>query len=502
MIAHGWQPITRLDPQSCDVDFQEIDSLQWQWLSFRRQREETDPEAYTAFLERVYRHWAIETGIIEGIYDIDRGTTQILVENGLSADLIDRSATNHDPNELVKVLQDHKASAEFVTDSIRIERPLSRHFIVELHQLLTRNQRTYSAVDQFGSVFETELHPGAFKTQPNNPTRPDGEIHEYCPPEQVASELDNLVEYYHSTPDSQTGYHQLLVAAWLHHRFTQIHPFPDGNGRVARALLTWHLAKEEYLPVVVSRDDRSEYIKTLESADAGCLDPLVTFILRLERRTILEALREPAPVADSGLVSQVLSHIGERVSQRRVERLKELRSVNAVAASLQETARTFLQSQADSIGNQLGQAGLNVYCPVDSGGPGNREHWYHAQVIQTAKDANHWANLNENRYFIKLSVNPDYQSDMPRLVFVVSLHHVGRQLTGIMAATAFAQIVRREDSNDEDSEEPTDPDFRNCAVESFTFTSEDSAERVAPRFGAWIEGSLSVALRHWSEFIS
>ena len=343
---------------------------------------------------------------------------------------------------------------------------------------------------------------GGFKTQPNNLTRPDGEVHEYCPPEQVESELDALVKLYEETQNAGGNYHQLLIAAWLHHRFTQIHPFQDGNGRVVRALLTWHLAKEQYLPVVVSRDDRVEYIRTLESADAGCLDPLVKFIVRLERRTILEALDEPVPVEDSGLVSQILDHIGERVRQRRKERLEQLRSVNAVAASIQETAKTYLESQAEIIGRQLGQAGLNVNCPVDWGGPGNREHWYHAQLLRTAMEANHWANLNENRYFIKLSINPNYQSQTPRLVFVVSLHHVGRQLTGIMAATAFAQIVRHQDSEQDDTEEPNDPDFRNCTVEAFTFTSEDDAEKVAPRFSAWVERSLGIALRRWSEFIS
>ena len=81
--------------------------------------------------------------------------------------------------------------------------------------------------------------------------------------------------------------------------------------------------------------------------------------------------------------------------------------------------------------------------------------------------------MNENRYFIKLSINPDYQSQTCRaLVFVVSLHHVGRQLTGIMAATAFAQIVRTfKTPSQDDTEEPNDPNFRNCAVEAFTFTS-------------------------------
>ena len=95
-----------------------------------------------------------------------------------------------------------------------------------------RNQPTYTAVNQFGVTFEPELDRGGFRTQRNNPVRPDGKIHEYCPPEQVESDLDSLIEFYEEA--QRVGdRHQLLVAAWLHHRFAQIHPFQVGNGRVA-----------------------------------------------------------------------------------------------------------------------------------------------------------------------------------------------------------------------------------------------------------------------------
>ena len=97
MISHKWQSLEGLESHSSNVDFREVDSLHQHWLSFRRQREESNPDAYVAFLERVYRSWAIETGIIEGIYDIDQGTTQTLVEKGLLADLIDRGSTDRDP---------------------------------------------------------------------------------------------------------------------------------------------------------------------------------------------------------------------------------------------------------------------------------------------------------------------------------------------------------------------------------------------------------------------
>ena len=247
MLEYKWQPLEGLTPEPSNTDFQEIDSLHQQWLSFRKQREESNPNAYRDFLQRIDRRWAIETGIIEGIYNIDRGTTQTLVEYGLNAELIDRTATDRDPQELVRVLRDHQDSAEFVTESIRQGTLFSAHYIRELHQLLTRNQPTYTAVDQFGRVFETELDHGGFKKLPNNPTRPDGAVHEYCPPIHVESEIDNLVSLYGEIRAASDSHHKLLIGAWLHHRFTQIHPFQDGNGRVARALLTWHLVKGRVL---------------------------------------------------------------------------------------------------------------------------------------------------------------------------------------------------------------------------------------------------------------
>ncbi len=46
---------------------------------------------------------------------------------------------------------------------------------------------------------------------------------------------------------------------------------------------------------------------------------------------ILEALGEPEPVTDAGMVSQVLDHITGQIKRRQLDRLAQLRSVNDVA---------------------------------------------------------------------------------------------------------------------------------------------------------------------------
>ena len=498
-IAFEWSPILPLSDVPSSYDFSEIDSLQRQWLSIRKRREESNPQAYTAFLERLDRSWAIETGIIEGLYTLDRGVTETLVQRGFNSELIDRSATNRDPVELVLVLEDHRQAAEGVYGYIREGNPLTKSFIRQLHVILTEHLPTYTAYDQFGNRFETPLDRGGFKTLPNNPTRPDGKIHQYCPPVQVDSEIDNLVNWH--SGHRMEGYHPLLVAAWLHHAFTQIHPFQDGNGRVARALLTWHLVREDYLSVVVSRDDRSDYIRALEQADAGYLEPFVDFLVQLQKSTIQEALAEPNPVERSRAIGQAADRIVWQIQQRNNAEQNQLRSVTEIGQSLRDRAADYLATQAEQLSQALYGTDMSIRYTVDDGGPGNNENWYDQQVVRTAQETRHWANLNEPRFFVKLSLIPDAPGRHPALSFIVSLHHTGRQLSGIMAATAFLQVDFYPNYTSVVSQTASGVNYWICTYDPFTFTYENDAAVIEPRFFEWIEGALLRALEHWQDFL-
>ena len=501
MISHKWTPIEPLNTDQVDYDFGEIDSLQREWISNRERVEGKDPDAYKEFLERLGRSWAIETGILEGLYTIDRGVTETLVESGLVADYIERSSTNKDPHELVEILKDHQNSIELVDFWIKENRPLTKWFIRELHVILTKNQPTFKAVDQLGRSFDTELNKGEFKSLPNNPTRSDRLIHEYCPPEQVESQMDELLIWYELHSQEE---HPLLVGTWLHHRFTQIHPFQDGNGRVVRAILTWHLVREGYLPVVISRDARKKYISTLEEADQGNLAPLLDFIVGIEKTTILQALsstKETTAKATSGeLIEQVVESIVEKVELKRQFELKQKREVDKTALYLREQAEGFFHTEGQKITEQLKPVDISIWHEVNLGGPDHQnEYWYRFQVIETASRVKNWVNFNEARYFVKLSLNPSFGSRNPRLAFVISMHHIGRQLTGVMAATAFAEIDYHKEELGQ--WKPSEL-FKDCTVNPFTFTWEDSPEKVSPRFTKWIEESLSIALKYWGEYLS
>ena len=282
MKTRPWRPIAALPPTT-DYDFSPDDGLRRRWLSHRAQ---IGDDRLTA----LHRSWAIETGIIEGIYQLDEAQTRTLIEQGFEPENIPQSGTGQDPENLLAILQDHMTTLDAIYGEVQRGRSISRSAIRQLHQVVVAHQPTYRAYSPQGQPFDARLHASAFKTMPNNPTRPDGVIHQYCPPEHVDSELDNLLNWYAEYCAQPGVYHPLLVSAWLHHRFAQIHPFQDGNGRVTRALVTWHLVQDDYLPIVVNRHDRRDYIDALEAADDGDPTPLVQFTARLHRRSILEAM--------------------------------------------------------------------------------------------------------------------------------------------------------------------------------------------------------------------
>ncbi len=74
--------------------------------------------------------------------------------------------------------------------------------------------------------------------------------------------------------------HTVEIAAILHHRFVEIHPFIDGNGRVSRLLTNLYLLAHGYPPVVLKIEDRGKYYRFLRAADAGNPGPFVNFIAK------------------------------------------------------------------------------------------------------------------------------------------------------------------------------------------------------------------------------
>ncbi|MCL4517218.1 MAG: Fic family protein [Firmicutes bacterium] len=82
-------------------------------------------------------------------------------------------------------------------------------------------------------------------------------------PKRIKTEMDELFQWIVSERDRL---HPVEFAAQLHKRFVFIHPFKDGNGRIARLIMNTALIQDGYLLAVIPPVLRHEYIELLEKA--------------------------------------------------------------------------------------------------------------------------------------------------------------------------------------------------------------------------------------------
>lgn len=491
MLEYTWHPILPLSAHDRSLDLGATRPLYDTWYAAKEALNKSSADGLKTFTNQLVRRLSIETGILERLYDIDRGTTEALVAAGFHEDLVSRSSTDVEPAHLIDILQAQEAAIHLVMDCVADKRTLTKGVLHELHAILTRHQATTVAVDQFGKKFDVPLIHGQFKKLPNNPMRPDGVFHEYCPPEQVDSEVEELLTLLATYSDEDP----VIVAAWAHHRFTQIHPYQDGNGRVGRALTTLILLKAALLPLIIDRDLREEYLQALERADADDLEGLASLFARLERAAILQALSINADrelYRDRTLASAVIQSLEDKLDRRRQTQHAELRQVNQLAEKLRTRTRRLVERTLSALREAISVVSDSEIRVSDGGPDRNNAHWYKFDVIKSGQSSGKYINFDEAHYFIKAS----FRAERERLVFVTSFHHVGRELTGIMEVTAFARLESFEDSDDRES---VSEEFSPCSLEPFVITWRTTEAEVTESFERWLDTALAVAIKEYAD---
>ena len=472
-------PIADLTDADRAAASEELPPLLRMW---REVREEIPDHLVTEFNQRLRREWAIETGIIERLYTLDEGTTRLLIEQGIDASLIPHDDKEEPPELVAGMIADHLDAVDWLFDVITKERPLSTSFVRELHQLMTRKQEFASGVDTLGRATRIELRHGDYKRRPNNPTRPDGKIHEYCPPEQVSSEMDRLLEMHEAHND--TGTAPDVSAAWLHHRFAQIHPFQDGNGRVARALASLVLIRDGMFPLVVTNKDREHYLEVLGDADKGDLTPLVTLVARLQRKWLVQALGITSGVRlEAEHLDQVLQSIGESFHKREQVLRKELDTAK-------ETAKKLLEHSVDALNDIQGQLEeqvrsdyfkREVFTTFNHDSDAERRGYYRYQVIDTAKQLDYFANMRDYHSWARLVID----TEQGRSEILLSFHGVNREYRGLIGASAC--FFRRQNG---DVAEPQITELQPVCDEMFQINYSEDPKSVLRRFRPWLNQSV------------
>ncbi len=472
----------------------ELQALKNVWHGQRERLAAQD--AFQRFNEKLKREWAIETGLIERLYVLDRGVTQLLIDRGIHASLIPNGAVSN-PELVVSMISDHETVVEGIFDFVKGNRGLSTSYIKEMHALITRHQDRVEGLDQYGKKTYVPLQRGKYKELPNNPVRPNGELHEYCPPEHVAAEMDRLIEMH----QQHTRVSPEVEAAWLHHRFAQIHPFQDGNGRVARALATLVFVKSGWFPLVVRDRDRGTYIDALEAADGGDLGELVKYFAGSQRDEFVKALSIAADVLKSTKAEDAIRAVKKQLQRRKDSLVKEWNAARITAKALhtravrrlREVEHAMRQELADLFEPITFSVDEDQFEPVtffvDEAGDGTpRSHYFRFQIVETAKKLDYFANSQTYRSWVRLVVKNGHRSEL-----LISFHGIGHEFQGVVVCSAcwFQKVEPQEEEGGEVF------DIKPVSDKVFQINYKESREQAEERFLPWLEQSIVRAIELW-----
>jgi Fic family protein len=278
-------------------------------------RAKASPADFHRAVEVAMRTAAIDTGAIEGLYSVDRGFTMAVALQSLAWQLL---LDERGPG-VRRLFEAQLAAYELVLDAATNALPIAEAWIRALHVEICAAQATYPVLTPQGWQ-DHELRKGEYKTRPNHVRLATGGILSFAPVERVREEMHRLVTEIRTDAFQQA--HPALQASYAHYALVNIHPFADGNGRVARALASAFFYRAASIPLVVFADHRRLYLETLRAADEGNASPMIAFIRDRGLDTMLRVTESLSAAAGPQPDEVAESLAGRPISDRDVVALR------------------------------------------------------------------------------------------------------------------------------------------------------------------------------------
>lgn len=146
---------------------------------------------------------------------------------------------------------------DFIVQLVQQKKPFSQENIQKIHEIVTNGLLKDAGKYRTGNIRIT----GSSITPPS-----------------YTKIIPLMDDYIHIIKKLQ--FHPLKKAAFIHHQLVWIHPFFDGNGRVARLATNLFFMQQGYPPVVLKQEQRKIYYHALRQADNGNLSPFAELITK------------------------------------------------------------------------------------------------------------------------------------------------------------------------------------------------------------------------------
>lgn len=265
-----------------------------------------DAEQEGRVMQMLRLDWNYHSNAIEG-NTLTLGETRAFLLHGITA--------QGKPFRDYLDIKGHNEAIAFLEQMVRGQEPLTEVVIRELHRILLVEPYEVDAVTADGRPTHRRIAIGQYKTAPNHVRTSTGEMHYYASPEETPALMGDLMAWYRREAESG-ALHPLLLAATFHYRFVAIHPFDDGNGRMARLLMNLLLMQHGYVPIVIRLESRGYYLLALETADAGDLTDFVVLIGEALLRSLalyLKAARHES-LEEPGVFEQQVLRLREQLA--------------------------------------------------------------------------------------------------------------------------------------------------------------------------------------------
>lgn len=286
-----------------------VDTIRWdRYKSELQNRPKPSSDTVRRAYDVVKRAAALDTGAIEGLYEVDRGFTFTVAFEAPAWELeLAKRGENVRP-----LFEAQLQAYDYVLDFATQAEPISEAAIRRLHEVVCGAQETYSVQTAIGPQ-QQKLVKGRYKVLPNHVRTRDGLDHSYAPVDVTPAEMARLVSEMRS--ETFQSAHPVIQAAYAHYGLVVIHPFADGNGRVARALASAFTYRAISMPVMILSEHKGAYLDSLEVADGGDFQPFVTFMFSRSLDT-MELVKESLRSAKVQPIGDLIAAInGPQVSK-------------------------------------------------------------------------------------------------------------------------------------------------------------------------------------------
>lgn len=160
----------------------------------------------------------------------------------------------------------HNVGLKMMQTEAATKKPLTGAFIRQLHQTILREDYTVYRQLPDGNTTSYVIHAGQYKTRPNSVITVTGERFEYASPEETPALMADLIQWYNEE-EEKGELSPAELAAIFHYRYIRIHPFEDGNGRIARLLVNFILLRHNYPMIIVRSKFKEVYLSALNKCD-------------------------------------------------------------------------------------------------------------------------------------------------------------------------------------------------------------------------------------------